>query len=86
MRRTGLISTLVGWICCRSIWEKTGNDSQPAYEWHRSILFMPQAESYAAFALLMMLAGFSNPLYAVGADAMLADLLTVEKTQVMAMR
>jgi MFS family permease len=42
-------------------------------------LFMPQAESYAAFAVLMMLAGFSNPLYAVGADAMLADLLPVEK-------
>ena len=42
-------------------------------------LFMAQAESYAAFAVLMMLAGFSNPLYAVGADAMLADLLSVEK-------
>jgi len=42
-------------------------------------LFMAQAESYAAFAVLMMVAGFSNPLYAVGADAMLADLLSVEK-------
>lgn len=42
-------------------------------------LFMAQAESYAAFAVLMMLAGFSNPLYAVGADAMLADLLSIEK-------
>jgi MFS family permease len=42
-------------------------------------LFMAQAETYAAFAVLMMLAGFSNPLYAVGADAMLADLLSIEK-------
>jgi MFS family permease len=42
-------------------------------------LFMAQADSYAAFAVLMMLAGLSNPLYAVGADAMLADLLPVEK-------
>jgi MFS family permease len=42
-------------------------------------LFMAQADSYAAFAVLMMLAGFANPLYAVGADAMLADLLPVEK-------
>ena len=42
-------------------------------------LFMAQADSYGAFAILMMLAGFSNPLYAVGADAMLADLLPIEK-------
>ena len=42
-------------------------------------LFLSQADSYGSFALLMLLAGFSNPLYAVGADAMLADLLTVEK-------
>jgi MFS family permease len=42
-------------------------------------LFMARADSYGAFAILMMLAGFSNPLYAVGADAMLADLLPIEK-------
>lgn len=42
-------------------------------------LFLPQANSYAAFAILMLLAGISNPLYAVGADAMLADLLPVDK-------
>jgi MFS family permease len=42
-------------------------------------LFMAQADSYGTFAILMMLAGFSNPLYAVGADAMLADLLPIEK-------
>lgn len=42
-------------------------------------LFLSQANSYGSFALLMMLAGLSNPLYAVGADAMLADLLPIEK-------
>jgi MFS family permease len=42
-------------------------------------LFMSQADTYGSFAALMLLAGFSNPLYAVGADAMLADLLTVDK-------
>lgn len=38
-------------------------------------LFMSQANSYPAFAILMFLTGASNPLYQVGADAMLADLI-----------
>ncbi|HBG74364.1 MAG: hypothetical protein A2X27_03985 [Chloroflexi bacterium GWD2_49_16] len=38
-------------------------------------LFMSQANSYFAFAILMFLTGASNPLYQVGADAMLADLI-----------
>lgn len=42
-------------------------------------LFLARADTYGAFAILMILAGFSNPLYAVGSDAMLADLLPVEK-------
>ncbi len=42
-------------------------------------LFMMQANSYAAFALLMFLTGLANPLYQVGADAMLADLIPTEK-------
>ena len=42
-------------------------------------LFMMQANSYAAFALLMFLAGLANPLYQVGADAMLADLIPSEQ-------
>jgi MFS family permease len=41
--------------------------------------FMSRAETYTAFAFLMVLTGISNPLYAVGADAMLADLLPSEK-------
>jgi MFS family permease len=36
---------------------------------------MLRANSYSAFAALMFLIGLSNPLYQVGADAMLADLI-----------
>jgi MFS family permease len=42
-------------------------------------LFMMRAETYAAFAFLMFLTGLANPLYQVGADAMLADLIPQEK-------
>lgn len=38
-------------------------------------IFMLRADSYPAFAALMFLIGLSNPLYQVGADAMLADLI-----------
>lgn len=37
--------------------------------------FLIQAETYLQFALLMGLVGLSNPLYQVGADAMLADMI-----------
>ncbi|GAB4400636.1 MAG: hypothetical protein OHK003_26440 [Anaerolineales bacterium] len=37
--------------------------------------FLVQAETYLQFALLMGLVGLSNPLYQVGADAMLADMI-----------
>jgi MFS family permease len=42
-------------------------------------LFMSQAHTYLGFALLMLLMGASNPLYQVGADAMLADMIEPEK-------
>lgn len=42
-------------------------------------LFMMQANTYAGFAFLMFLTGLVNPLYQVGADAMLADLIPQEK-------
>ncbi len=41
-------------------------------------LLMIRAETYTAFAVLMFLRGISNPLYRVGADAMLADLIPQE--------
>ncbi len=42
-------------------------------------LFMSQAHSYLGFALIMVLMGLSNPLYQVGSDAMLADMIVSEK-------
>lgn len=42
-------------------------------------LLLTGAESYLHFASLMVLIGLSNPLYQVGADAMLADMIPSEK-------
>jgi MFS family permease len=41
--------------------------------------FLMRAETYPQFALLMVVIGLSNPLYQVGADAMLADMIPSEK-------
>ena len=42
-------------------------------------LFLMRAETYPQFVTLMVFIGLSNPLYQVGADAMLADLIPSEK-------
>ena len=41
--------------------------------------FLMSAETYPQFVVLMVLIGFSNPMYQVGADAMLADIIPTEK-------
>lgn len=41
--------------------------------------FLMRAETYPQFVFLMVLVGLSNPLYQVGADAMLADIIPAEK-------
>ncbi len=41
--------------------------------------FMSGAHSFLSFAILMSLSGAFNPLYRVGADAMVADLIPAEK-------
>lgn len=41
--------------------------------------FLARAETYWEFAVLMALIGFSNPLYQVSADAMLADMIPSEQ-------
>lgn len=41
--------------------------------------FMMRAETYPQFVTLMVFIGLSNPLYQVGADAMLADMIPSEK-------
>jgi MFS family permease len=42
-------------------------------------LYLSQANSFPIFALLIGLNGAANPLYRVGADAMMADLIPAEK-------
>ena len=41
--------------------------------------FLMRAETYPQFVSLMIMIGLSNPLYQVGADAMLADIIPSEK-------
>ncbi len=41
--------------------------------------FLMRAETYPHFVILMIFIGLSNPMYQVGADAMLADLIPTEK-------
>ena len=41
--------------------------------------FLMRAETYPQFVILMIFIGLSNPLYQVGADAMLADMIPTEK-------
>ncbi len=41
--------------------------------------FLMRAETYPQFVALMIFIGLSNPLYQVGADAMLADMIPSEK-------
>jgi MFS family permease len=41
--------------------------------------FLMRAETYPQFVVLMILIGLANPLYQVGADAMLADMIPSEK-------
>ena len=42
-------------------------------------LFLSHAATYTQFAILMLVLGAGNPLYRVGADAMMADLIPSEK-------
>lgn len=41
--------------------------------------FLMRAETYPQFVILMIFIGLSNPLYQVGADAMVADMIPSEK-------
>jgi MFS family permease len=44
-----------------------------------SYIFLATADTYPAFVVLMAMSGAFTPLYRVGADAMMADLIPVEK-------
>ncbi|MFZ5818582.1 MAG: MDR family MFS transporter [Chloroflexota bacterium] len=71
---TGLFSSLLA----GSLADKTGRKIIMVFSMALTGLayfLMLRANSYPAFAALMFLIGLSNPLYQVGADAMLADLI-----------
>ena len=44
-----------------------------------SFIFLGMANSMLSFILLMAVSGFVNPIYRVGADAMVADLIQLQK-------
>jgi MFS family permease len=75
---TGLVSSLVA----GSLADRVGRKAVMVF----SLLvngiayyFLMNAVTYTHFVLVMLLIGLSNPLYQVGADAMLADIIPSEK-------
>ena len=75
---TGLISSLVAGTLADKVGRKVVMNFSLTVNGIAYFLLM-YAETYPHFVLLMMLVGLSNPLYQVGADAMLADMIPSEK-------
>lgn len=75
---TGLIASLVAGTLADKIGRKVVMNFSLTVNGIAYFLFM-YAHTYPQFAGLMMLVGMSNPLYQVGADAMLADMIPSEK-------
>src|SRR5215207_7238479 len=76
--RTGLIASFVA----GTLADKIGRKAVMVFSLTMTgiaYLLLIGAESYLHFAGLMVLIGLSNPLYQVGADAMLADMIPSEK-------
>ena len=75
---TGLLASfLAGWVA-----DKIGRKVVMVFSLLTNGLayfFLMSAGTYQEFALLMVAIGLSNPLYQVGADAMLADMIPSEK-------
>ncbi|GIK09293.1 MAG: MFS transporter [Chloroflexota bacterium] len=75
---TGLISSFVaGWLADKVGRKLVMNLSLTLTG--LTYFFMLYAETYPQFVFLMVALGLSNPLYQVGSDAMLADLVPSEK-------
>lgn len=75
---TGLLSSLIaGWLADR-IGRKVVMTFSLSMTGLAYFLLM-HADSYLQFVALMIMIGLSNPLYQVGADAMLADMIPSEK-------
>ena len=75
---TGLISSLIAGTLADRIGRKVVMNFSLTVNGIAYFLLM-YADTYPEFAGLMMLVGLSNPLYQVGADAMLADMIPAEK-------
>jgi MFS family permease len=75
---TGLVSSLVAGTLADRIGRKVVMNFSLTLNGIAYFLLM-YANTYAQFAGLMVLVGLSNPLYQVGADAMLADMIPPEK-------
>jgi MFS family permease len=75
---TGLISSLIAGTLADKIGRKVVMNFSLTLNGIAYFLLM-HAHTYPQFAGLMMLVGLSNPLYQVGADAMLADMIPSEK-------
>jgi MFS family permease len=75
---TGLLASfLAGWVA-----DKFGRKIVMVFSLlinGLAYFFLMSAGTYQQFALLMVIIGMSNPLYQVGADAMLADMIPSEK-------
>ncbi|MBC7878419.1 MAG: MFS transporter [Anaerolineales bacterium] len=75
---TGLFSSVLAGTLADKIGRKVVMVSSLAMNGVAYFLLM-RAETYPQFVLLMIFIGLSNPLYQVGADAMLADMIPSEK-------
>jgi len=75
---TGLVSSLIAGTLADKIGRKVVMNFSLTVNGIAYFMLM-YAHTYPQFAGLMMLVGMSNPLYQVGADAMLADMIPSEK-------
>ena len=75
---TGLVASLIAGTLADKIGRKVVMNFSLTVNGIAYFLLM-YAHTYPQFAGLMMLVGMSNPLYQVGADAMLADMIPSEK-------
>src|SRR5829696_1719424 len=75
---TGLVASLVAGTLADKVGRKGVMNFSLTVNGIAYFLLM-RAETYPDFVILMMLVGLSNPLYQVGADAMLADMIPSEK-------
>ncbi len=75
---TGLLSSLIAGSMADRIGRKTVMNISLTIN-GLGYFFLMSASTYEQFVLLMIIIGFAQPLYQVGADAMLADLIPAEK-------